>query len=331
MAKLNLTKEIASYLKETRLETNVSAKAMAEHIDKSPAYITKLEKGEIQTIDMDMLFSYLSLCYDNDETKITESFDYIYKTFKISVYSSDEEIQSREAYENFDKVNRKIPLSNDLKKEILSRIESSGYDLHQIVDTINQNNDVPELKNRLDIIPNKWYYSNGASSILLQFDYDDIVYILNTPDTSCNYITVQSILYTIGRLNGLSPVQAMNDAYQTMTKFKFYSISERHKYLNQDEYATKHDIDNRKKINVLLSILTTLSDQNVSLANIQIDRIINNLKMDIGFAFTFMSLDLSKLKNVTRNTKKDFLLEVKKLIDRYADKSDIDMFEDLQN
>lgn len=331
MAKLCLTNEIASYLKDVRLKTKISAKAMAEHINKSPAYITKMEKGEIQSIDLDLLFSYLSMCYGNDETKIAESLDYIYQTFKVSVYSSEEEKQNREAYENFDKVKRKIPLSDEFKTDILYRIEQSGFDLKQIVDKINKNDDVPELKNRTDVKPNTWYCYNGVSSILLKFDYDDIYNILNSPNTSCNYITVQAILYTIGRLNGLAPPQAMADAYQTMTKFKFYSVSERHKFLNQDEYSTKEDIENVKKIKHLLSILTALSDQNVSLTNNQIDKIINNLQMDIGFAFTFMSLDLSKLKNSTRGTKKEFLLEVKKLIDNYAEKSDIDMFEDVQN
>ena len=315
MAKLMLTKEIASYLRDIRLKANIT-KNMAEHLEKSPAYITKMEKGEIQSIDMEVLFSYLSMCYGNDIDKATEAYDYIYKTFNVSIYSSEEEKQHQESYENFDKVNRLIPLSDEFKQEILSKIEKSGYDLKQIIEKVNQNDDVPELKNR---------------PILLKLDYDEVYLILYSPNTNCNYITIQSILYTISRLSRATPLQAMNEAHQTMTDFKFYSISERHKYLGQDELSTAHDIENRKKINTLLNILITLSDQNVSLTNNQIDKILKNFKMDIGFTFTFISLDLSNLKNLSRNTKKEFLLDVKKLINSYSEKSDIDMFEDIQN
>lgn len=331
MAKLMLTKEIASYLRDIRLKANITAKNMAEHLEKSPAYITKMEKGEIQSMDMEVLFSYLSMCYGNDIDKATEAYDYIYKTFNVSIYSSEEEKQHQESYENFDKVNRLIPLSDEFKQEILSKIEKSGYDLKQIIEKVNQNDDVPELKNRPDVKPNTWYYDNGVSSILLKLDYDEVYHILYSPNTNCNYITIQSILYTISRLSRATPLQAMNEAHQTMTDFKFYSISERHKYLGQDELSTAHDIENRKKINTLLNILITLSDQNVSLTNNQIDKILKNFKMDIGFTFTFISLDLSNLKNLSRNTKKEFLLDVKKLINSYSEKSDIDMFEDIQN
>ena len=331
MAKLNMSIEIATYLKETRLKSNITAKDMAEYIDKSPAYITKLEKGDIQAIDLDVFRSFLSKCFGNDELKITEAIEYIYQTFNASIFASEEEEKSRKEYEDFDKVSRKIPLSNELKQEIFSRIEQSGYNLKQIIDKINQNDDVPDLKNRPDVKPNTWYCSNGVSSILIKLDYDEINNILNSPNSSCNYITIQSILYTINRLNELKPIQAMNEACQTMAQFKFYTISERHKYYGKDDLAAKDDVENREKIRSLLSFLTALSDQNVSVTNMQLGRILNNLKMDIGFTFAFMSLDLGKLENVTRASKKDFLIEVKELIDKYAKKSNIDMFEDIQN
>lgn len=333
MAKLNLTKEIALYLKSIRLSSNISAKTMAEHMSKSPAYITKMEKGEIQSLDMDSLVLYLSICYNNDDNSINEAIDYIYQTYNVSIHSSEEEKQSRQSYINFDKVHRLIPLTSELKEAILLKIEASGFNLNQIVDKINQNDDVPDLKNRSDIKPNTWYFENGQYAILLNLNYDEIHNILYSPNTSCNYITIQSILYTIGRLNGLEKMQAMNEAHQVMLNYKFYDIHERHKYLGQDEFAAEHDIENRKKIQTLLNFITAISDQNVTTANSQIDKIINNLAMDIGFSFAFMSIDLCKLKNITRNQKKNFLLEVIKLIDKYTQSldSNIDMFEDIQS
>ena len=72
MAKVYVTQELAETIKSIRLQNKILSKDLANIIDKSPAYVTKLEKGEIQTIDIDELnkiFNYII----GDDTSFDET------------------------------------------------------------------------------------------------------------------------------------------------------------------------------------------------------------------------------------------------------------------
>ena len=49
--RIRLDETLGLYLKEFRTQYKVKGKDVAEHIGKSAAYISKLEKGQIQQID----------------------------------------------------------------------------------------------------------------------------------------------------------------------------------------------------------------------------------------------------------------------------------------
>lgn len=57
MARYDVTPELASIIKSTRIVNNVTAKSVAEHIGKSQSYISKLEKGGIKSIEENELIS----------------------------------------------------------------------------------------------------------------------------------------------------------------------------------------------------------------------------------------------------------------------------------
>ena len=52
MPRAIVTPELAETLRSIRLKNKIQAKNLAAHIKKSPAFISKLENGNIQTIDM---------------------------------------------------------------------------------------------------------------------------------------------------------------------------------------------------------------------------------------------------------------------------------------
>ncbi len=332
MAKISMTQQLAEYLKELRLQAKIPAKTMAEFLNKSPAYVTKLEKCEFQSVDFDTIAIYLEKSHNGDEDKITESWEYISKSLNISISASEDEINREEAYRNFDGVYRQIPVSKDLQDTIKKYLTEINYSIEDLVKLINQNNDVPELKEREDIEYNKWYYSpNGSYSILIKLDDKQVNRILYDNNTLSNYITIQSILYTINRVKGLSIVKAMREAEKTMSSCKFYSIHERHQSLSQPEMATEEDKHNMSCINKIRYKLFVISDHNVSMANKQLDRIIANFDFDLGFTLAFMATDLSKLDNLSRDDKMNLLSDIKQLIEDYShkeNKQSIDFYTD---
>ena len=59
MPRAVVTPELTEILRSIRLQNKIQAKLLAEHIGKSPAYISKLESGNIQTIDTRELYMIL--------------------------------------------------------------------------------------------------------------------------------------------------------------------------------------------------------------------------------------------------------------------------------
>ena len=228
MPKITITPIISSYLKGLRSDTGITVRAMAESINKSPAYVSKLERGEIGTMDLDTMYKYVGAACKNDDIEIGNTLDYIYNELQANVSSTPDEIQELEAYENFDKVKRQIPVPQDLKTYIINEIDSINYSLSDVVEIINQNEDVPFLKNKKDVQYNKFYFINGGYSILLKFEYEKIHDILYKDNTSCPYLTMQALLYRIFRLKGEKEVNASILAGQTLTEYKFYSLNVRY-------------------------------------------------------------------------------------------------------
>ena len=319
MPKITINPQIAAYLKRIRTESGVSAKEISEKLNKSPAYITKLEHGNIKTIDIYDLQKYINIVCKNNEKAIDGAIDYIYGELKPNVISSPEEISDLEAYENFDKVNRKIPVPDELKEYILNELKEIGYTLSDLVDKANLNEFVEGLKDRDDVEYNRWYFVNGAYSILLKLDYNEVNNILKTPNSISNYITMQALLYNICLIKGENDVSAGSSSHKILKDFHFCTLRERHENLGKSQ-STKDDQLFHQNIENLISALTAISDQDVIYTNKRLEAIIKNLKNDIGFAFAFMSLDLSSVIEFDYDTKKDLLQKIKELIEEYSQK-----------
>ena len=78
MPRAIVTPELAETLRSIRLQNKVQAKNLAAHIQKSAPYISKLENGNIQTIDTEELYKILQ--YISNESNSTELADQIYKS-----------------------------------------------------------------------------------------------------------------------------------------------------------------------------------------------------------------------------------------------------------
>ena len=80
-----------------------------------------------------------------------------------------------------------------------------------------------------------------------------------------------------------------------------------------------------KEVIMQLRLITTVTKDYGSK---RIKQICSNLSEDIGFCFDYMSLNLVALEQKDKEKKKEFLNELKALIDKYSnDNSGIDLYE----
>ena len=110
MPRAIVTPELTETLRGIRLQNKIQAKNLAAHIGKSPAFISKLESGNIQTIDTKELYSILQ--FISGENSSTELAEQIYASLRFK-YSS-KEIEEQLWFTNYDTVECLLPIPEAL-------------------------------------------------------------------------------------------------------------------------------------------------------------------------------------------------------------------------
>ena len=119
MPRYEVTPGLAETLRSIRLQNKIQANKLAVHIGKSPAYISKLENGSIQTITPDELSKILR--FISGEAHSTELAEQIYASLKLK-YSA-KEIEEQLWFTNYDTVECRIPLPPALIEDLIKKIE----------------------------------------------------------------------------------------------------------------------------------------------------------------------------------------------------------------
>ena len=195
MPEVKITPELGCFLKELRVNNKVKAKDIAEALSMSPAYISKLEYGKIQSIDYDKLMIIFHTIFPD-----TKTFEIRFEEFinRCSLKLTDEEIKEQVWLQNFDTVFRKIPIPISLIDFTNEQLSKIGISVSEVVARVNLNEDVKDLN--LDISKYKKninYWENGNNFILMDIQLSTIDKILNKEITESNYVTMESYLYNL--------------------------------------------------------------------------------------------------------------------------------------
>ncbi|SCY87641.1 helix-turn-helix domain-containing protein [Alkaliphilus peptidifermentans] len=336
MAKVNVTKELAEKIKELRLKNKVKAIDLAEHIKKSPAFISRLENADIKTIDYEELINIFKLISKGEDLeKLLDRFS----------LETDVELDKQIWYLNFDTVERKIPVPPELIDYINTKITDLDLTIPYIVDYINRNEDLRDLIEDHNIVISKyennlWHLhttEDGKSThfIVMKLSLSEIKGLLEKKIDTTNYVTIQSIIYNLLRLeyelnDKLSDEvneKIKDNAVATLNSYKFYSSLEKIKLLKNasteneiNSLLSEFDINNRELVNDLLNHISFLSDWNVKYTNEKMKLINKNFEWDSSYTLTLASLPFYELNNISKSLKGDLLENIKKLIEEYKNK-----------
>jgi len=150
MTKVYVTQELAETIKSIRLQNKILSKDLAKAVGKSPAYITKLERGEIQTIDiseLNIIFKFIA----GNNSSFDDTMEKIYTILKYKY--SDDEIEKQIWFANYDTVKRKIPIPGTLIDEINNKIVQLEKSRQYLLTRINNNESltIAEKENPSDL------------------------------------------------------------------------------------------------------------------------------------------------------------------------------------
>lgn len=335
MPKIVVTDRLADTLKMLRMQNGIKSKDLAEHLGKTPGYISKLEKQEVKNIELETVESIFSYILGDDYKK-TEIWEQIYASLQIKY--SKAEIEEEIWFANFDTVYRYIPIPDSIVDFCNDKIKELNISRDLLLRRINANEALSEEEiNDPKLKPNLWYpaRTGKGSSIKISLTKEKLLNILDKELLSAPYVFVFCILYYIlkiekfGNLVSLEDMQTKQLFEETTTilnSHKFYSIAERNSLISgaqskeeAQNLLSSFDNDNAKLIGDILGELKFASDIDIRITNERLTGFLENLNNDVWFTLKIISLNYASLESVDINQRKEFIKDVESLIQKYTD------------
>lgn len=344
MARYDVTPELASIIKSTRVSNNVTAKSVAEHLGKSQAFISKLEKGDLKSIDRDQLIDIFEFILGSKEAFQEFLNETLLPVFSsLTLRHSKKEIDSQIWYTNFDTVLRLIPISESLTKNINQELIDNSIEIDVLLDRINGNEMIDKNIYDVESLPSNIWLCDSENGeikntyIKLSISKTTLENILQNKVKSINYITMFAIVFymlLIEEHGDNSKLQ--NEIYRSnwdkttdyLNSFQFYSLDQKRYLESQAKTESEHealmsdfDKKNQKTINEILQIFKALSDFDLLKTTNCLNRFKDNLNWDGGFILRLISLDFDSLIETTIDQRKRLVSEIIEVIERYKTES----------
>lgn len=335
MPKIVVTDRLAETIKMLRMQNGIKSKSLAEHLHKTPGYISKLEKGEVKNIDIEVVDSIFSFIL-GENYKNTDVWEQIYASLQIK--HSKAEIKEEIWFRNFDTVYRNIPIPDSIVDLLNEKITVLSISRDTLLERINANEALPdEEKNDPKIKHNEWYSSaiKERSSIKMKMTAEMLSSILEKRVLSAPYVFIFCILYYLLKIEKYGAIVEIEDSIinqlnkettAILNDHKFYSIVERHTIVSGAQtkeelhnLLSSFDNENAKLISSILEELKFASDMDVRITNQRLREFLQNLNENVWFTLKVISLDYHLLEPVDIEQRKEFIREVEALIRKYTE------------
>lgn len=345
MAKYDVTPELAATIKAVRIQNHIASKSVAEHIGKSQSYMSKLEKGDIKTIEEAELTSIFRFIFGSNkgfQDFLDSALGTIFSTLELRF--SDEEIAEQIWFDNYDTVLRMIPIPASMIDDLYGRMAVLNLSIEDLCTRINSNEGISPKVQNTDSYPfNEWYpfvvdHQIEFRFIKMKVDLVDIEEILTKVKSATNYVTMLSIAYYIMkaenfgeriRLSEDEDKLLMRKASDYLNSYKFFSIVEKNRLrkhaqsgAERDELLSSFDRENRALINEILSAFQFFSELNIIKMNESLSVFVENLKWDNSFMIKLVSVPFCDIKDTSFALKKEMLTEIQNVVKKYTELPD---------
>lgn len=324
MPRIELTEELSNALKKARNEKGINAAELAENIDKSVAFISKLENNNAKYVDVDILVKIFRYLLGHDQENFEKYINNLLE--KATMTFTHDEIKKQQWIMVFDLEYRNIPIPDSLVEFIKNKLTELNLTPEQIIYELNRNEELTDIniinKKRNSLIFEK---NQDVSYIIFDLDINLLTNILNGNIKEINYITMEGIIRALYKLEGLKIKDIANKAVLTLTEHKFYSLSEKRRVVRMkkrdselETVLTEHDKVNINIVNSILNHIKMLSDWKISYTNEKLKNLDESFKIDPPFILSIVGCEFSKLQNLKTEDKRRFIFDLIALIDKYS-------------
>ena len=341
MSRETLTPELAEIIRTIRLQNKITSKDLANHINKSPAYITKMERGDFSTLDSTELYlvlKYITQAKDDDKT-----IKYLYKSLEHKY--SNREIEEQLWFYNYDTTVRNIMISSELIDYINHCLEKNSISRDLLNYRINSNEALPPEDITDNSLPiNRWYCKDRnkfKTFIKIYLPASQMNDILDKNCAFTPYIFVYCILfYSLKIKEYKNRKELSSEEYRNLIKetkdilydYNFLSTTARNEYAHNNKkistIVNNFDNNNSSCISNILEKFTIASNNDALKTDNQLKSFLDNLSWDLGFMLKLMSLNFRSLKFTSISNRKRLICEIDSLIAKYQSSDISDNIED---
>lgn len=319
-----LTPELGMALKNFRIENKVTAKSITEKFDKASSYVSKLEKGDIKKIEGNFLIQLCNYIVGSERglsdllNKLSQSYKEFNNETKLIIMNIDDLL-----------LEHIVP--TNLISEMNDYLSSHGLTTAQLVDMVNANGDIADREDYEKFPTNIWHekdFDIDNAAIKLSIPSLYIEDLLNQKIVTIHRVIIEAILYSLYKLG-----KEEKPHYLAHNKLDLYHLLPARSVIR----VTPDNIDNifgglepdtadaLKDVTSGLKLITTISK---SYGAKKIKQIAGNMNEDLGFCFAYMSIDIVELEKKDKDKKKQFLEELKALVEKYSQEdTSIDLYE----
>lgn len=335
--KFAVTPELATLLKTIRTQNSVSSKDLAEEVERSPSYISKLESGVIKTVPKELLTKILLYISDGE--------DFFEDCLPGAVRVLDTFMEPERWIHQlwllqYDLMDRPVTVSAEMSKDMNRRLEELKISPSLYTELVNENYDsAMPSSDPANVVLLKPSNEGERLLVKVKVDQSDVRSILSGTATKTNYITANCLVYMLMRLNEYGVVRSRLSAKQASRVLEMTSA-----YLGQYDLHTltgfSHQLASREFIErqraaawplavsdnrTLQGVLERYEDaMNHDAVNTQIvlSGFLDTWNWDPGFTMKLLSIPFKELEGLSFRNKQQLLDEIRELIDRYASLSD---------
>jgi len=339
--KEGVTAELAILIKTLRTKHRIQAKDLAEHIEKSYSYISKLENGDVKTINRDELTKILIYITEGNDF-YEDSMPEIFET--LNTISGRSVILEQRWFLNYDVALRPVEITSGITEDMAELMQRAGLTPREVTELVNENADseISERyqENTIIILHEKNVPRVLLRSIVTNDDVESLTGLGNKGIISYHKLSaVLFILYKqifapedkhkkINPDRGRDVLKAEAAFYD---KHQIHSLTSYMQYLSSDEYLDTHrnaisslnPIDDASvmKIADMMNQAAKLDSTNSA---IMIEHLQHNMEWDIGFMFKIFDMPFFTLSEMSYTNKKKLLEELFDVIKKYAEMSDFE-------
>ena len=172
MPRFTVTKEMGLALKNLRNKRNAKAIDVAKSINKTGAFISKLEKGILNTIEEKDLINII-YCLSDNKDEFNENIQLLLSDTNMTY--TKKESESEEWKLNLDLFYRRISVPQSYKDIVKDKLQELNLSVLELSEYINANDDLysdetfsHELLDKAE--KNHWYFNNGDSFIVVHVE-----------------------------------------------------------------------------------------------------------------------------------------------------------------